>query len=167
LLLQLANAEKPTRLLVTAGRASTALQTAIKHLNAAKPLWNVLKQLSFSYLPLFSQEDFDHLLWACDLNFVRGEDSLVRAIWANKPFVWHIYPQEDQAHATKLEAFLALLPLSDSWQAFHRVWNGLRQEPLPPLDIPLWRDAAAEFKSSQVKQIDLVTQLMGFVAKTH
>ncbi len=167
LLQQLSNANKPTRLLVTAGRACTAVQTAIEHLNAAEPLWNELEQLSFSYLPLFNQEDFDHLLWACDLNFVRGEDSLVRAIWANKPFVWHIYPQDDEAHAPKLEAFLALLPLSESWHAFHRVWNGLRHEPLPNIDLPQWRVAATEFMARQVKQIDLVTQLMGFVAKTH
>jgi hypothetical protein len=92
---------------------------------------------------------------------------LVRAIWANKPFVWHIYPQEDQAHGPKLEAFLALLPLSDSWRAFHRVWNGLSEEPIPTLNLPQWRVAATEFKARQVKQIDLVTQLMGFVTKTH
>ncbi len=167
LLQQLAYAEKPTRLLVTAGRARAAVETALMHKNATEPLWNELKQLSFSYLPLFNQDDFDHLLWACDLNFVRGEDSLVRAIWANKPFIWHIYPQDDQAHAPKLEAFLALLPLSESWRAFHRVWNGLSDEPLPTLDLPQWRVAATEFKARQVKQIDLVTQLMGFVIKTH
>lgn len=167
LLLQLASAEKPTRLLVTAGRASSVVLTTIEHLNAAEPLWNERKLLSFSYLPLLNQDDFDHLLWACDLNFVRGEDSLVRAIWANKPFIWHIYPQDDQAHAPKLEAFLALLPLSESWRAFHRVWNGLRPEPLPTIDLALWQVAATEFKTRQVKQIDLVTQLMGFVTKTH
>jgi len=167
LLQQLASAEKPTRLLVTAGRASTAVQTEIQRLNIAEPLWNKHEQLSFSYLPLFSQEDFDHLLWACDLNFVRGEDSLVRAIWANKPFVWHIYPQDDLAHSHKLEAFLSLLPQSESWQAFHRVWNGLNDKPLPNIDLEQWRVATTEFKARQVKQIDLVTQLMGFVAKTH
>ncbi|MDO9220217.1 MAG: elongation factor P maturation arginine rhamnosyltransferase EarP, partial [Thiobacillus sp.] len=29
-------------------------------------------------LPFSSQDDYDRLLWACDLNFVRGEDSCVR-----------------------------------------------------------------------------------------
>jgi uncharacterized repeat protein (TIGR03837 family) len=167
LLQQLANLEKPTRLLVTAGRATQAVQAIIKHKNEVKPLWNNLGQLSFSYLPLLGHEDFDHLLWACDLNFVRGEDSLVRAIWANKPFVWQIYPQEDGAHAAKLEAFLALLPLSESWRAFHRVWNGLRPAPLPALDLAHWQAGATQLKASQTKQIDLVTQLMGFVNKTH
>ncbi len=53
------------------------------------------------------QDRYDELLWACDLNFVRGEDSFVRAQWAARPFVWHIYPTEDGAHWVKLAAFLA------------------------------------------------------------
>jgi uncharacterized repeat protein (TIGR03837 family) len=167
LLDQWANATTPTRLLVTAGRATQAVQAAIKNRIALKPMWNVLGQLSISYLPLLSQPDFDHLLWACDLNFVRGEDSLVRAIWANKPFVWQIYPQNDQAHAPKLDAFLALLPPNEPWREFHRVWNGLSDAPMPAIDLPLWQEAASEFRTLQVKQIDLVTQLLGFVAKTH
>jgi uncharacterized repeat protein (TIGR03837 family) len=167
LLAQWAKAKRPTRLLITPGRAAHALAVAIEHKNASEPNWNVLNQLSFSYLPLLSQADFDRLLWACDLNFVRGEDSLVRAIWANKPFVWQIYPQDDEAHAAKLEAFLKLLPGTEAWRDFHRVWNGLSHAPLPAIDLPLWQAAAEQLKSSQVKQIDLVTQLLGFVAKTH
>ena len=57
-------------------------------------------------LPLLSQSGFDRLLWACDVNFVRGEDSFVRAQWARRPFVWQIYPQEEESHLVKLEAFL-------------------------------------------------------------
>jgi uncharacterized repeat protein (TIGR03837 family) len=167
LLDQWANATTPTRLLVTAGRATQAVQAAIKNKIALQPMWNVLGQLSISYLPLLSQTDFDHLLWACDLNFVRGEDSLVRAIWANKSFVWQIYPQNDQAHAPKLDAFLALLPPNEPWREFHRVWNGLSDAPMPAIDLPRWQEAASEFRMLQVKQIDLVTQLLGFVAKTH
>ncbi len=48
------------------------------------------------------------MLWACDLNAVRGEDSLVRGLWAGKALVWHIYPQDDDAHHAKLQAFLRL-----------------------------------------------------------
>ncbi|MFP3562266.1 elongation factor P maturation arginine rhamnosyltransferase EarP, partial [Paraburkholderia sp. SIMBA_049] len=55
------------------------------------------------------QADFDRLLWVADVNFVRGEDSFVRAQWARKPFVWHIYPQADDAHLPKLDAALAHL----------------------------------------------------------
>jgi uncharacterized repeat protein (TIGR03837 family) len=52
------------------------------------------------------QDRYDTLLWACDLNFVRGEDSFVRAQWAARPLVWNIYPQEQGAHWVKLSAFV-------------------------------------------------------------
>ena len=58
-------------------------------------------------VPFLAQDRYDQLLWACDVNFVRGEDSFVRAQWAARPFVWHIYPQDDGAHWVKLAAFLA------------------------------------------------------------
>ena len=58
-------------------------------------------------VPFLPQDRYDLLLWACDVNFVRGEDSFVRAQWAARPFVWHIYPQEEGAHWVKLAAFLA------------------------------------------------------------
>jgi uncharacterized repeat protein (TIGR03837 family) len=57
-------------------------------------------------IPFVPIDDFDRLLWRCDVNFVRGEDSFVRAQWAGKPFIWQLYPQEDGAHLAKLEAFL-------------------------------------------------------------
>ena len=80
-------------------------------------------------LPFLSQEEYDRLLWACDLNFVRGEDSFVRAQWAARPFVWHIYRQADRAHLAKLEAFLRrytrTLPPSAALALarFHEAWN--------------------------------------------
>lgn len=57
-------------------------------------------------IPFLSQQDYDRLLWRCDINFVRGEDSFVRAQWAAKPFVWQIYQQAEDAHLVKLDAFL-------------------------------------------------------------
>jgi uncharacterized repeat protein (TIGR03837 family) len=62
--------------------------------------------LSVTVLPFVAQEIYDRLLWTCDANFVRGEDSFVRAQWAARPFVWHIYPQAEGAHRVKLDAFL-------------------------------------------------------------
>jgi uncharacterized repeat protein (TIGR03837 family) len=64
--------------------------------------------LEVRILPFSDQDGYDQLLWACDLNFVRGEDSFVRAQWAVKPMIWHIYPQQDAAHWRKLSAFLGL-----------------------------------------------------------
>ena len=58
-------------------------------------------------IPFVPQDDYDWLLSQCELNIVRGEDSFVRAQLAGRPFIWHIYPQEDGAHEGKLAAFLA------------------------------------------------------------
>lgn len=60
--------------------------------------------LTVQVLPFVEQRVYDRLLWACDINFVRGEDSLVRAQWAARPFIWHIYPQDEGAHWPKLDA---------------------------------------------------------------
>ncbi len=68
----------------------------------------VQKNLTLHVLPFLSQADYDRLLAACDLNFVRGEDSWIRAIWAGKPFIWQPYIQDENAHMVKLNAFLNL-----------------------------------------------------------
>ncbi|CAB3797210.1 elongation factor P maturation arginine rhamnosyltransferase EarP [Paraburkholderia fynbosensis] len=81
-------------------------------------------------LAFTAQAGYDALLWASDINFVRGEDSFVRAQWAAKPFVWHIYPQADAAHLPKLDAALAhyarTLPADarDALARFWHAWNG-------------------------------------------
>jgi uncharacterized repeat protein (TIGR03837 family) len=79
-------------------------------------------------LPFLPQSSFDRLLWACDVNFVRGEDSVVRALWAERPFVWHIYPQAEGAHLVKLEAFLSrylhCFEISDVVRGCWHAWNG-------------------------------------------
>ncbi len=163
LLTQLANAPQPCELLITAGRATPAMQHAIIHINSLKPLWNQRKQLSIAYQPLMPHRQFDDLLWSCDLNFVRGEDSLVRALWAGKAFVWQIYPQGDGAHADKLNAFLDWLQAPPDLRLFHQVWNGLSQAVLPAMDIPSWTAVALTARARLLQQTDLTTQLMAFV----
>jgi len=92
-------------------------------------------RLGVAVLPFSDQPDYDRLLWACDLNLVRGEDSFVRAQWAARPLVWHIYPQEGGAHFAKLEAFLerycAGMPagLARATRALHAAWNGVHGAP--------------------------------------
>ena len=85
--------------------------------------------LELRFLPFVPQARYDELLWSCDCNFVRGEESFVRAQWAARPFVWYVYPQDEGAHLRKLEAFLDLyckgLP-NDAAAAvgsLMRVWN--------------------------------------------
>jgi len=104
----------PHHLLVTPGRPLAAVQQALQSM-PVQPHW--------SALPYTDQNGFDEMLWACDLNFVRGEDSWVRALWAGAPMVWQIYPQDDKAHHAKLEAYLAWLQAPDSLRQAHRVWN--------------------------------------------
>ncbi len=77
-------------------------------------------------LPFVEQDRYDELLWECDVNFVRGEDSCVRAQWAGRPFVWQIYPQHDAVHLKKLEAFLMLYRSqlgSSASQAVDDLWR--------------------------------------------
>ena len=163
LLDQLATQAASTRLLVTPGRASAAAQSAIERKNRLDPLWNMGGTLSISYLPALDQIDFDHLLWSCDLNFVRGEDSLVRALWAGRPLVWQIYPQHDDAHHDKLEAFLDAIDAPASLRRFHRTWNNIDPGPLEALALPAWGLAIQVARARLLQQPDLVGQLLEFV----
>jgi uncharacterized repeat protein (TIGR03837 family) len=87
-------------------------------------------RLTLQAVPFLDQPGYDRLLWSCDLNFVRGEDSMVRAQWAQQPFVWHIYPQQEEAHRIKLDAFLKRylasmpLPAATACRAAWHAWNG-------------------------------------------
>ncbi|MDP3170784.1 MAG: elongation factor P maturation arginine rhamnosyltransferase EarP, partial [Polaromonas sp.] len=157
-------AGEPVRLLVAAGRGTAAVRTLLMNENGLQPLMDKHKLLSISYLPLLTQTDFDCLLWACDLNFVRGEDSVVRALWAGKPLVWQIYPQDDQAHHAKLQAFLDRLDAPSSLRAFHEAWNGAIPD-LPAMDHRAWCDWAYATRKDLASLPDLASQLLGFVAK--
>ncbi len=157
-----------TALLVTPGRAQAAVRAAqleISSKNGLQRLQDKRLQLSIFNIPARSQADYDELLWACDLNFVRGEDSLVRALWAGKPFVWQIYPQDDGAHGPKLQAFLDWLEAPKSLRHFHAVWNGLLPGPLPLVtacELRIWGICALNARAKLLQQTDLLTQLLGF-----
>lgn len=123
-------------------------------------------------LPWLTQTAYDRLLRCCDLNIVRGEDSFVRAQWAGRPLLWHIYPQHDGVHKAKLDAFLALLlqraeaPLAAAVRRCMRAWNGLPHAG----DVAWphaadWAGLAARWRDALAAQPDLTTQLLGFVAE--
>jgi hypothetical protein len=160
---QLANADQSTELLVMPGRGQKALQAAIQSKNAHSPAWNLRKQLSIKEQPYMPHPHYDALLRSCDLNFVRGEDSLVRALWAGRAFVWQIYPQVDGAHAAKLEAFLDWLQAPADLREFHRVWNGLSQASLPAIQVKAWQEYTLAARNRLLAQNDLVSQLLDFV----
>jgi uncharacterized repeat protein (TIGR03837 family) len=165
LLKQLSQGDAPTRLLVAQGRPSAAVA-------AATHAWHMPSSgtglLHISQLPYLSQTDFDQLLWACDFNLVRGEDSLVRALWAGQPFAWHIYPQDDLAHHDKLHAFEAALDMPADLRKFHAVWNGLETGPLPALSrtaIDHWHAWGHQTQQRLLAQTDLTSQLLSLVAQ--
>lgn len=146
--------------LITPGRAWQAVQAAVQHDGPPGP------GCALQALPLLPQPDYDNLLWACDLNFVRGEDSLARAMWAGQPFVWHIYPQHDDAHHAKLHAFLDGLRAPASLRAFHLAWNGIGAGTAVWPDaatLSEWRDCAQAARLRLLAQTDLCSQLTGFV----
>jgi uncharacterized repeat protein (TIGR03837 family) len=178
---QLARGPQRTRLLVTHGRAAAAVTATLSTLQQAvftsqialqankmlREQLSVSEHLSIYYLNALSQLDYDHLLWSCQLNCVRGEDSLVRALWAGKPFVWHIYPQDDGAHAAKLDAFLDWLQAPSDLRLFHHVWNGMSAQPLPALDLAAWAAVAQAARERLLAQSDAATQLIAFAEAKH
>jgi len=156
LLGQLAADPQPTELLVTPGRAAAAVRAAGAPGGALRLHW----------MPLLSQREYDHLLWSCDLNFVRGEDSLVRGLLAGRPCVWQIYPQQDDAHRAKLEAFLAWLQPPADLARWFRGWNALQDAPLPPLAIADWHSLATRALAGVEALPELATEL-GRFARVH
>lgn len=125
----LADDSRPTHLLVPHGRVLGDVEGWLAdgplHLDQPRQRGALTLQL----MPFVSQNDYDRLLWCCDFNAVRGEDSFVRAQWAGRPLVWHIYKQEEYAHWEKLEAFLTLYtqglgPAAEAAMLnFWRAWN--------------------------------------------
>lgn len=113
-------------------------------------------------LPFLSQPDYDRLLWSCDVNFVRGEDSFVRAQWAQRPFIWQPYPQSEDTHLVKLAAFLGrylesvaektpplAAAVSHCWQA----WNGKGDM------AAAWSDFSQQLPLIERHQMEWVSQL--------
>ena len=141
----------PTLLLLTAGTAPLLRVPALPNVRMAA-------------LPLLPQPAFDRLLWSCDINVVRGEDSLVRAIWAGVPFIWQAYRQADGAHLVKVEALIRRLALPEDAAALWRAWNAPKApDPWPAAPaFAAWRAAAVEARGPLIAQPDLVTQLLGF-----
>lgn len=133
------------------------------------------KNLYVYPIDLLPQEKYDQLLWSCDINFVRGEDSFVRAQLAAKPFLWHIYRQDEDAHLAKLDAFLdryivqATPPVASAIVDLNRSWNSQTSN---DSIRKAWRDYlenydelakhAKNWQKWLIKQQDLCSQLVNF-----
>lgn len=159
---------QPIHALVPQGRLITSVTQALgQPLALGEPAQ--LGQLTLQAIPFVTQLEYDQLLWSCDLNFVRGEDSLVRSQWAGKPSVWHIYIQEEEAHLIKLGAYLDKLlervdpGLAQPLRDFYLAWNqggdlaGLWQQLYRRwLD---WQQLSQSWRQQLVTQVDLTGQL--------
>lgn len=162
-------------LLVPEGRALTSVATFLGESRLCPGDCRTRGRLTLRVLPFSDQATYDRLLWICDLNFVRGEDSFVRAQWAAKPFIWHIYPQDEAAHLIKLEAFLSRYdqPLDEASAAalrsFSLQWNGeqAQAEAWPRLAaaLPALAEHARQWADGLAKQTDLATRLVHFCQK--
>ena len=119
----------PTHLLVPQGRIMGDLLRWLEVNELAPGRVEQRGALKVQSLPFVRQQDYDHLLWSCDFNAVRGEDSFVRAQWAGRPLLWHIYEQEEDAHWVKLNAFLDLYvkdlsaPAAQAFTGLWHAWN--------------------------------------------
>lgn len=131
--------------------------------------------LTVRVLPFVAQPEYDKLLWACDLNFVRGEDSFVRAQWAGKPFIWHIYPQDENLHHVKLRAFLQRYAANiEGLIAFSLRWNGVEADSMKEsagwtmlwrsfqADMPRIVDRSSEWQRQISANGDLASNLLKF-----
>jgi uncharacterized repeat protein (TIGR03837 family) len=138
-----------------------------------------LGNLTLHILPMTDQQGYDKLLWSADFNIVRGEDSFLRAQWAAKPFIWHIYPQEDDYHLVKLRAFLEIYcdnlapELANLWTGLNMAFNTGESnsvlshwEQLNSVDLSLLQDGQHHLQQWPVDALndaDLATRLINFV----
>lgn len=168
----LASDEQLTHLLVPEGRILGDLQRWLGVEALAAGAVHRRGGLTVQVLAFVRQEQYDRLLWCCDFNAVRGEDSFVRAQWAGRPLLWHIYRQDEDIHLDKLDAFLELYTQGLSpaaktalvmlWQAWNtdadmaNSWKRL-QEHWPELTMH-----AERWCLEQGLQVDLATALVQF-----
>lgn len=133
------------------------------------------QNLTLHVIPFLSQDGYDQLLGSCDINFVRGEDSWIRAIWAGKPFIWQPYLQTEQTHIKKLHAFLELFyaqcppspkaatyQLHNAWQSAQvpsSVWGGYLDQ------LAVLKNYHIQQTNALAQQADLATKLVIFSEK--
>jgi uncharacterized repeat protein (TIGR03837 family) len=154
----LAHRERPSLLLATDGTAPWLAAGAQGSTRVVR-------------LPFLPPDDFDRLLWSADLNFVRGEDSFVRAQWAARPMVWQVYPQEEAAHLDKLDAWLDRYTRDEGIASMHRSWNGegsagqlggTLHSLLAPAALGRWKTGARQWSDHLATQEELADQLVDF-----
>lgn len=163
--------DRPVCCLVPEGRMLPAVRDYFGHRD--EPLQR--GHLTANVLPFLPQRDYDALLWLCGLNFVRGEDSFVRAQWAAKPLIWQVYAQAESTHLRKLDAFLDRYlegvpqAAADASRAFWNAWNegGDAGAAWPGFAaaLPMLTDHAARWATWLTAFGDLASNLVRFSAE--
>ena len=163
-------ADGPTAVRVLAAPGATTEQIACwfgKTLSTGEALER--DSLTVHALPFLPQSGYDRLLWACDVNFVRGEDSFVRAQWAERPFVWQIYPQAEDTHLVKLDAFLTRyldeFENSDAVRRCWHAWNGIGDMGVAWCDYAANRQAIQQHGKVWACQLDRAGDLANNLAR--
>ena len=159
--------------LVPMGRVVASIES---YLGESLPLGQAITRgaLTVQAIPFLAQAEYDHLLWSCDFNIVRGEDSLVRALWAGKPLLWHIYPQEGE-HLIKLQAFLTrytegLTPeqaaaVTALWMAWNTQASMVEPWQQALAELPTLSRQARSWALLQSGKTDLAAKMVQFCTK--
>lgn len=117
----------PTHLLVPEGRILGDVERWLAVDGLTVGAVHVRDALTVQVLPFVRQDQYDLLLWSCDFNAVRGEDSFVRAQWAGRPMLWHIYRQDEDIHrqARRLPDPVHPRPVQTCWRGDQRSMAGM------------------------------------------
>ncbi len=153
----------PVRALAT---ALNAVVTTVSPLNDRDPNWQHAKPVA--------QTEFDALLAPFDVVIVRGEDSFLRAQFAAKPLIWHIYPTADDAHLVKLDAWLDRYchglntGTANAYRAASQAFNRGESDPKPYIALAAHLSELAAharaWRTVLFAHDDLATLLLRFIA---
>ena len=121
------------------------------------------------------QDRYDEFLIGAHFNLVRGEDSIVRALLTGHMFLWHIYPQEENAHLVKLQAFMDRMrnevisreeqDAFEDYRALMLAYNGEGSFPTLTIDGlgPVMTAVAARFAKRLLERGSLASSIRAFV----
>ena len=169
----LSESSVPILLIVPQGSVAERIVTLLNHTSLQTERLIKHGQLTIQIIPFMEQNDYDRLLWSCDVNFVRGEDSFVRAQWAANPFIWNIYPQTEDVHWRKLDAFVALytadmpMAMSTAVREMWACWNGGNEiSSTVWMNFFIFRESLMQYNKNWIKQLfkpnDLTSNLVQF-----
>jgi uncharacterized repeat protein (TIGR03837 family) len=167
-----AGGASPITALVPEGKALEEVARFFGLSSLAVGDWVRQGALAVKVLPMTDQAGYDRLLWACDMNIVRGEDSFLRAQWAGRPMVWHIYHQDEGVHLVKLAAFLeryckglpdaAALAMRRLCEGFNRDEDVAALWPAFAEMLPVLGQHALIWPENVLKNGDLLSRLVQF-----